>query len=1563
MDPRLQRIIAAANASTGEEEQEAFHPRQPPYSRAATTESSSALSFSQHFNNAGSLQERFAYRGPAPTQQPRAVFHEHFQTDESYGPTRQRATQQPFNSNPGQRAPRISLTPQSLHLNENPSNAHSNGIARPDSYHQSLSRASTLANLRTQPVLTRNSLQSSLFNNVTPQKGPSDGLYGQMARATPHTSISEEIYTPPQQRSSTPDQGPSSPTIRVAAHRIGRFIQPMKDSQNRRISSPTTSNRAPAAFAGELEGALTTRPDHTNTPPMVNGIQLVSTHDLPDRFRPIFKFALFNAIQSKIFPAVYKTDDNIVVSAPTGGGKTAILELAIVKLMATHTSGQFKIVYQAPTKSLCSERARDWTAKFGVLNISTAELTGDTSAAELQKISSATIIVTTPEKWDSITRKWKDYIKLLQLVKLFLIDEVHILKDARGATLEAVVSRMKSIGTNVRFVALSATVPNSHDIALWLGKDHTNQHLPAHRETFGEEFRPVKLQKHVHGYEESGNDFAFDKNLSSKLPSLIAKYTHKKPIMVFCFTRKSCENTAEILAQWWAGLGLRDRAWPAPTERVPVSTKELQSLVSRGVAYHHAGLDPGDRMVIERGYLKGQINVICCTSTLAVGVNLPCHLVILKGTVGFQEGRPEEFSDLEVMQMLGRAGRPQFDDSAVAVIMTTKKNVDRYTKLVTGGEILESTLHLNLIEHLNSEVGLGTVKDLYSAKTWLSGTFLSVRMKQNPRYYKFDCDTGSRDADERLQLVCERDIKLLQETELITKDTRFTCTKYGEAMSKYMVKFQTMRLLLTVPEHARMSQILDIVSQASEFKDVKMKATDRAHFRELNKSPMIKWPIKDAVTTTAHKVSLIVQVQLGGVDLPNEKDFNRRQYLTDQSLVFDRIQRLVRCVVDCKTFDNDAVATQNALELSRSIAAQYWEHLPTQLRQIPNIGAAAVRKLSAAGLTTIDKLLRSDSAAIERAMSRNPPFGHTVLEALKDFPRLTLKADVVWRTTKAGKLPEVKVRASLGLLKKTSPYWRRELITLTFMAGVSNGHLAHIWKGSIRKLEKGCEIYFTAELLNFSDAVSCFIACDDIVGTVTSVILAHNLPESVFPKLPPTVLRSPAKVVQSVEGDESDYDEGFNWDEAVGPDIPVVGEDPKKATDVKKPAYKAPEDVQLLDNDGFLDIDAIAPVPSKPVEAQPQPEPQQMANGKWMCNHVCRGGKKLKNGITCKHKCCHEGLEKPRKVSVSKKAKVQEVTNDGKVVKINDQTPLPWPARSPAAVGSLSQKDIAGIASLGKIEVLDLSQALSPVPYENIAPRDYRKLNTLHNQTGTGKPVSTLRNVKPTASYNGSSHPFASYMQGSMQPTAPMFSSAGKATFSPHTTLTDSGVAMDELGGSDTNISPSRPDKSIQNAIRDDQRDADPYPGFMADLNDEDHSYSAFANSDDKEPSSEFGIQAAHEAASSDEMLKTDILGVGNSCFKSFLDEPTKLGAGNTPKRKLEDDDGSEDAHHNKIVKTKSHQFGDSREGLSKEDEEAALTMMQLSDQPSPQVKQRPDWLDEFDPDFVAMFDYVEFAE
>lgn len=545
--------------------------------------------------------------------------------------------------------------------------------------------------------------------------------------------------------------------------------------------------------------------------PVAHGIPLINPRQtLPNSpcFQSIFPYDWFNAVQSKCFQTAYASTDNLVVSAPTGSGKTVIFELAICKMLMDRKSENFKVVYQAPTKALCSERARDWQKKFGLQGLRCAELTGDTSPAETRRVSEATIIVTTPEKWDSITRKWEDHRKLLELVKLLLIDEVHILRDVRGATLEAVVSRMKSIGTNVRFVALSATVPNPHDVASWLGLNHKNPHLQARLETFSEDFRPVKLDRYVKGFDVKDNEFGFDKFLESKIPPILVAYARGKPTLIFCFTKKSCETTAAYLAQWWTTCDTNKKPWSGPSRTVPVSAR-LGELAKTGVVFHHSGLDLEERKMVEQAFIRGDLKVICCTSTLAVGVNLPCHTVVLKGTFGYQDGKLQELSELDVLQMLGRAGRPQYDTTANAVILTHARTEERYRKLVSGNEIIESTLHLNLIEHLNSEIGLQTITDMDSAVRWLKGTYLKVRLQQNPDYYKLmDGTTSAQDIDSRLREICERDISLLGQANIISRNSGFKQTEYGKIMSRYMVRFSTMELLLSISRGLNMEQLV-----------------------------------------------------------------------------------------------------------------------------------------------------------------------------------------------------------------------------------------------------------------------------------------------------------------------------------------------------------------------------------------------------------------------------------------------------------------------------------------------------------------------------------------------------------------------------------------------------------------------------------------------------------------------------------------------------------------------------------------------------------------------------------
>lgn len=748
-------------------------------------------------------------------------------------------------------------------------------------------------------------------------------------------------------------------------------------------------------------------------PSAIQGIPPVSIKDLPNQIRAVFPFPAFNAVQSKCFDRVYKSDDNFVLASPTGSGKTAILELSICRAVANIAAGQYKIVYQAPIKALCSERARDWQKKFTPLGLNCVELTGDTDSANLGHVQSADIIITTPEKWDSITRKWKDHEKLMRLIKLFLIDEVHVLNNDRGAILEAVVSRMKTIGTDVRFVALSATVPNLEDVAAWLGKNAVAPYEPANSEKFGEEFRPVKLKKHVCGYLGSPNEFQFDNYLDSKLPDVISKYSERKPIMVFCFTRSSTISTAKMLASLWSSSTGQKRYWKKPSKPLNVQNQELRSLLACGVAFHHAGLDTNDRLEVEKGFLMGDVNVICCTSTLAVGVNLPCHFVIIKNTVSWSNTGSQEYSDLEIMQMIGRAGRPQFDDSAVAVILTRQAKVLRYETMVTGQEILESRLHLGFIEHLNAEVSLRTIRDLTSARKWLSGTFLHVRLKQNPAHYRLEGARSGQALEEQLDDICLRDLTLLRESGLLEGKENFRCTPFGEAMARYYVKFKTMQIIVDLQPNAQISEIVSLgtlirhydifniwqlsaLSQAAEFTEIRFRAGEKSLYKNLNQSPSIRFPIPVTLNHTAHKVSLLIQSVLGASDILWDKETGKHksQYGIDVAVVFRHVRRLICCIIDCLISLGDSIAIQHALLVQRSVCAQAWDDSPLQMRQIQDIGVVAVRKLVNADIRSIEELEYAESQRIEMVLGRNPPFGLKLLERLKSFPKLRVSIQV-----------------------------------------------------------------------------------------------------------------------------------------------------------------------------------------------------------------------------------------------------------------------------------------------------------------------------------------------------------------------------------------------------------------------------------------------------------------------------------------------------------------------------------------------------------------------------------------
>ena len=202
----------------------------------------------------------------------------------------------------------------------------------------------------------------------------------------------------------------------------------------------------------------------------------------------------------------------------------------------------------APLKALCTEKFSEWSKFERDLNLKCIELTGDTNNDDdLSYVENANIICTTPEKFESMTRQWKNHRSIIDSIKMVLIDEIHVLGDSsRGTIIEVVVSRLKNHALSlveahgnkdetssfIRFIAISATIPNIYDIANWLGSCIHLQQTPAVVYQLDESYRPVRLNKIVIGYGMVSNLFAFDNYISHKLDNLIELYSKSKPTLI-----------------------------------------------------------------------------------------------------------------------------------------------------------------------------------------------------------------------------------------------------------------------------------------------------------------------------------------------------------------------------------------------------------------------------------------------------------------------------------------------------------------------------------------------------------------------------------------------------------------------------------------------------------------------------------------------------------------------------------------------------------------------------------------------------------------------------------------------------------------------------------------------------------------------------------------------------------------------------------------------------------------------------------------------------------------------
>nr|CAH7750403.1 unnamed protein product [Callosobruchus chinensis] len=664
----------------------------------------------------------------------------------------------------------------------------------------------------------------------------------------------------------------------------------------------------------------------------VNDLELVKVKTLDPTGQLVFRdIKELNRIQSEVFPVAYHSNENMLVCAPTGAGKTNIALLAIVHQIRSHMEGNlirkndFKIIYVCPMKALATEMVNNFSKKLAPIGISVKECTGDMQLTK-KEIAETQMLVTTPEKWDVITRKGAVDTEVVSLVKLLIIDEVHLLNGSRGPVIEALVARtlrqVVSSQSMIRIVALSATLPGYLDVASFL-KVNTRTGLFF----FDNRFRSVPLTTSFIGCKKKNETETMDNVCYEKVVNFV-KEGHQA--MVFVTSRNATASVAKKLieiAQVKGTLRLFEPEKNVKIARSGYKSGDLNYLIPMGFGIHHAGMVRQDRLEVERLFRVGELKVILCTTTLAWGVNLPAHGVIIRGTQHY-DATKSTFVDmdmLDVQQIFGRAGRPQYDTSGHGIIITSMTNMSKYMGLMTSQVPIESQFLNCVPDNLNAEIVLGTVSNVKEALEWLANTFLYVRIQKNPLVYGLTYNDlwDSHNFNRFLQKQLDDASQILEQSQMIRFDTslgELRPTNFGRIASFYYISYRTMALFYEkFDRYISEAGLLQLIAEAAEFDQIQVRM-DEIHeldrLRDYN-----EYDISLDFTNRVSKVIILIQAYIGRALI------RVSSLISDTLFIMQTVVRLARALFEIAKDKDYALQVSRTLAVAQMLEQQLWPHV------------------------------------------------------------------------------------------------------------------------------------------------------------------------------------------------------------------------------------------------------------------------------------------------------------------------------------------------------------------------------------------------------------------------------------------------------------------------------------------------------------------------------------------------------------------------------------------------------------------------------------------------------------
>ncbi len=400
---------------------------------------------------------------------------------------------------------------------------------------------------------------------------------------------------------------------------------------------------------------------------------------------------------------------NVIVAVPTASGKTLIAYIAIYKTFLNHK----KSMYIVPLRSLAMEKYNELLS-LKSLGIRVTISIGDYDVPP-SFIKNYDVIVSTSERADSMLHRDPD---ILNEFGLFIIDEIHMISDAsRGPRLETVISSLLYLNPEIILLGLSATVSNVRELAEWMNA-----------ETVISNFRAVPLETGIiYKHELIREDERVKLGMDDELKLIRESINSDGQALVFRNSRRNTEKYTEVL------MGSFNIDNDVKSMNIPLDAlnDKMINMISHGVMYHHAGLSNDQRSIIERLFKEGSIKVITATPTLAAGVNLPARTVIIRDITRFADGYSKPISNIEIQQMLGRAGRPKYDKSGYGYIYVSSPSMLGVAKSYLNGEIepVTSKMDSNSLIRFNilALISSGIAKSIDDIKNFYNKTLLAIQ--------------------------------------------------------------------------------------------------------------------------------------------------------------------------------------------------------------------------------------------------------------------------------------------------------------------------------------------------------------------------------------------------------------------------------------------------------------------------------------------------------------------------------------------------------------------------------------------------------------------------------------------------------------------------------------------------------------------------------------------------------------------------------------------------------------------------------------------------------------------